>query len=139
VSDARFIAGYGLAQTLPGPLFTFAAYLGAVQTPAPNGWTGGILALLAIFLPAWLLIVGALPFWAWLRAREGVQAALRGINAAVVGILLATLYTPVMTSAIMMPLDAALALACFGMLTLWKLPSWLVVVVAGGIGWVVRV
>jgi chromate transporter len=135
VSDARFIAGYGLAQTLPGPLFTFAAYLGAVQTPAPNGWTGGILALLAIFLPAWLLIVGALPFWAWLRAREGVQAALRGINAAVVGILLATLYTPVMTSAIMMPLDAALALACFGMLTVWRLPPWLVVGIAGGIGW----
>jgi chromate transporter len=139
ISDAQFIAGYGMAQAVPGPLFTFAAYLGTIQTTTPNGWAGGILALLAIFLPAWLLVIGALPFWDWLRARTEVQAALRGINAAVVGLLLATLYTPVMTSAIMMPLDAALALACFGMLTLWKLPSWLVVVVAGGIGWVVRV
>jgi chromate transporter len=91
--------------------------------------------LLAIFLPAWLLIVGALPFWAWLRAREGVQAALRGVNAAVVGILLATLYTPVMTSAMIEPFDAALALACFGMLTVWRLPPWLVVGIAGGVGW----
>ena len=139
ISDAQFIAGYGMAQAVPGPLFTFAAYLGTIQTTTPNGWAGGILALLAIFLPAWLLVIGALPFWDWLRARTEVQAALRGINAAVVGLLLATLYTPVMTSAIMMPLDAALALGCFGMLTLWKLPSWLVVVVAGGIGWVVRV
>jgi chromate transporter len=139
ISDAQFIAGYGMAQAVPGPLFTFAAYLGTIQTTTPNGWAGGILALLAIFLPAWLLVIGALPFWNWLRARTEVQAALRGINAAVVGLLLATLYTPVMTSAIMMPLDAALALGCFGMLTLWKLPSWLVVVVAGGIGWVVRV
>ncbi len=139
VSDTRFIAGYGLAQAVPGPLFTFAAYLGAVQTPPPNGWVGGILALLAIFLPAWLLIVGALPFWAWLRAREGFQAALRGINAAVVGILLATLYTPVMTSAMIEPFDAALALACFGMLTVWKLPPWVVVGIAGGVGWALSV
>lgn len=139
VSDTRFIAGYGLAQAVPGPLFTFAAYLGAVQTPPPNGWAGGILALLAIFLPAWLLIVGALPFWAWLRAREGFQAALRGINAAVVGILLATLYTPVMTSAMIEPFDVALALACFGMLTVWKLPPWVVVGIAGGVGWALSV
>ncbi|MGQ9550169.1 MAG: chromate efflux transporter [Roseiflexus sp.] len=135
VSDTQFIAGYGLAQALPGPLFAFAAYLGAVQTPTPNSWPGGFLALLAIFLPAWLLIIGALPFWSWLRTREDVQATLRGINAAMVGILLATLYTPVMTGAIIEPFDAALALACFGMLTVWKLPPWLVVGIAGGIGW----
>mgnify|MGYP001091936182 CR=1 FL=1 len=137
VSEAQFIAGYGMAQAVPGPLFTFAAYLGAVQTPIPNGWAGGTLALLAIFLPAWLLVIGALPFWNWLRSREETQAALRGINAAVVGILLATLYTPVMTSAIMTVRDAALALACFGMIAVWKWPSWLVVVVAAGIGWAV--
>lgn len=137
VSETQFIAGYGMAQAVPGPLFTFAAYLGAVQTPTPNGWAGGTLALLAIFLPAWLLVIGALPFWNWLRSREAAQATLRGVNAAVVGILLATLYTPVITSAIMMPLDAALALGCFGMLVVWKWPPWLVVVVAGGIGWAV--
>lgn len=139
VSDAQFIAGYGLAQAVPGPLFTFAAYLGAVQTSPPNGWAGGMLALLAIFLPAWLLVIGALPFWDWLRAREEAQAALRGINAAVVGLLLATLYTPVVTSAIMTPFDAALALGCFALLALWKWPPWLVVVVAGGIGWAMNV
>ncbi len=135
VSDAQFVAGYGMAQAVPGPLFTFAAYLGAVQTPTPNGWVGGMLGLLAIFLPAWFLVIGALPFWNWLRSREEAQAALRGINAAVVGILLATLYTPVMTSAIMTPLDVALALGCFGMLVVWKWPPWLVVVVAAGVGW----
>ncbi|MCS6938636.1 MAG: chromate efflux transporter [Roseiflexus sp.] len=139
VSDAQFIAGYGLAQAVPGPLFTFAAYLGAVQTSPPNGWAGGMLALLAIFLPAWLLVIGALPFWDWLHAREEAQAALRGINAAVVGLLLATLYTPVVTSAIMTPFDAALALGCFALLALWKWPPWLVVVVAGGIGWAMNV
>ncbi|WP_157042627.1 chromate efflux transporter [Roseiflexus castenholzii] len=135
VGDAQFIAGYGMAQAVPGPLFTFAAYLGAVQTSPLNGWAGGMLALLAIFLPAWLLVIGALPFWDWLRSREEAQAALRGVNAVVVGILLATLYTPVMTGAIMTPRDAALALGCFGMLTLWKWPPWLVVVVAAGVGW----
>lgn len=137
LSEAQFIAGYGMAQAVPGPLFTFAAYLGAVQMAPPNGWAGGMLALLAIFLPAWLLVIGALPFWDWLRRREDAQAALRGINATVVGILLATLYTPVITSAIMTPLDAALALGCFALLALWKWPSWLMVVAAGGIGWAV--
>ncbi|MFQ3633198.1 chromate efflux transporter [Roseiflexus sp.] len=135
VSDAQFIAGYGMAQAVPGPLFTFAAYLGAVRTLTPNGWMGGTLALLAIFLPAWLLVIGALPFWDWLRSREEAQVVLRGVNAAVVGILLATFYTPVMTGAIMTPLDAALALGCFGLLTVWKWPPWLVVVVAAGVGW----
>ncbi len=134
VSDAQFIAGYGMAQAVPGPLFTFAAYLGAAQAPAPDGWQGGLLALLAIFLPAWLLVIGALPFWDRLRARAGAQAALRGMNAAVVGILLAALYAPIATTAIVRPLDFALALGCFGMLVLWKWPPWIVVVVAGVAG-----
>ncbi len=137
LDETQFIAGYGMAQAVPGPIFTFAAYLGAVQMAPPNGWTGGMLALLAIFLPAWLLVIGALPFWDRLRRREDAQAALRGINATVVGILLATLYTPVITSAIMTPLDAALALGCFALLALWRWPSWLVVVAVGGIGWAV--
>jgi chromate transporter len=128
VTNDAFVAGYGAAQAVPGPLFAFAAYLGAVmQPPAPGGWSGAALALVAIFLPAFLLVVGALPFWDVLRARPGVQAALRGINAAVVGLLLGALYHPVWTSAIARPADFAQALGAFGLLTLWKLPPWLVV------------
>jgi chromate transporter len=130
VSDEQFLAGYGAAQAVPGPLFTFAAYLGAVMGPRPNGWAGAALALAAIFLPAFLLVVGALPFWDVLRARGAFQAALRGINAAVVGVLLAALYHPVWTSAIHAPSDFALALAAFGLLALWKTPPWLVVIFA---------
>jgi chromate transporter len=133
VSESQFIAGYGAAQAVPGPLFTFAAYLGAVQTPAPNGVVGGLLALMAIFLPAWLLVLGALPFWDQLRSRSDAQGVLRGVNAAVVGLLLAALYTPVWTSAIATPADFGLALLCFGLLTFWKLPPWLVVLL-GGLG-----
>lgn len=134
VSNEQFLAGYGAAQAVPGPLFTFAAYLGAVMPPAPNGWAGGALALIAIFLPSFLLVVGALPFWDALRARGRFQAALRGINAAVVGLLLAALYHPVWTSAIHAPSDFALALAAVGLLTLWRVPPWLVVAftAAGG-------
>jgi chromate transporter len=135
VTNDAFVAGYGAAQAVPGPLFAFAAYLGVVmQPPAPSGVTGAALALGAIFLPAFLLVVGALPFWEALRARPGFQAALRGINAGVLGLLLAALYSPVWTSAIAGPADFALALAAFGLLTLWKLPPWLVVVLtaAGG-------
>jgi chromate transporter len=131
VSPAQFVAGYGAAQAVPGPLFTFAAYLGAVQAPAPNGLAGGLLALAAIFLPAWLLVLGALPFWEALRARADAQGALRGVNAAVVGVLLAALYDPVWTSAIRAPADVGLALVCFGLLVFWKLPPWLVVVFGG--------
>jgi chromate transporter len=135
VSDERFVAGYGAAQAVPGPLFTFAAYLGAVMQAPPTGIAGAALALGAIFLPAFLLVVGALPFWDALRARPGVQAALRGVNAAVVGLLLAALYTPVWTSAIHGPADFGLALAAFGLLVLWKTPPWLVVVLtAAGAG-----
>ncbi|NJN18817.1 MAG: chromate efflux transporter [Oscillochloris sp.] len=131
LSESAFIAGYGLAQAVPGPLFTFAAYLGAVQSPEPNGVVGGLIALAAIFLPAWLLVLGALPFWAELRARTDAQGALRGVNAAVVGILLAALYNPVWTSAIDAPIDLALALGCFGLLHFWKVAPWLVVLIGG--------
>ncbi len=129
-----FVAGYGAAQAVPGPLFTFAAYLGAVSTMSPAGWIGGTIALVAIFVPSFLLVFGALPFWDQLRTRVGFQTALKGINAAVVGLLLAALYDPVFTSAILRPLDFALALVAFALLAFWKLPPWLVVILtaAGG-------
>jgi chromate transporter len=131
VSNDLFLAGYGAAQAVPGPLFTFAAYLGTVLTvPSahwPAGWLGGLVALVAIFLPAFLLVVGALPFWEALRHRVGIQSALRGVNAAVVGVLLAALYHPIWTSAIRGGADFGLALAAFLLLTFWKAPPWLVV------------
>jgi chromate transporter len=128
VSDAQFLAGYGAAQGVPGPLFSFAAYLGTAMTPGPFAWAGGLWALLAIFLPAWLLIGGALPFWDRLRAAPLPQAALRGANAAVVGILLAALYNPVMTQAIFSPRDFAVALLAFAALMVWNTPAWAVVI-----------
>jgi chromate transporter len=136
VSAEEFVAGYGAAQAVPGPLFTFAAYLGAVMRPAPSGVLGAGLALVAVFLPSFLLVIGVLPFWDALRRRSSFQAALRGINAGVVGLLLAALYDPVWTSAIHAPADVALALAAFGLLAFWKAPAWLVVVLAaaGGAG-----
>ncbi len=127
VSPDRFIAGYGAAQAVPGPLFTFAAYLGGVERPQPNGALGAAIALVAIFLPAFLLVVGSLHVWGAVRARPALQSALRGVNAAVVGLLLAALYNPVWTSTIKRPLDLAMALAAFGLLVLWRLPPWLVV------------
>jgi len=130
VSTAQFTAGYGAAQAVPGPLFTFAAYLGAVEGPAPNGPLGATLALGAVFLPGFLLVVGTLPFWAALRKQVGVRAALRGANATVVGLLLAALYTPVWTGAVRRPTDAALALAAFGLLVVGKAPPWMVVLAA---------
>ena len=130
VSREQFLAGYGAAQAVPGPLFTLSAYLGAVMRPAPTGWAGAALALAAMFLPALLLVVGTLPFWDALRARPAFRAALRGINAAVVGLLLAALYDPVWTGAIHAPADFALALVAFGLLALWSAPPWLVVVLA---------
>jgi chromate transporter len=136
VSNDAFLAGYGAAQAVPGPLFTFAAYLGAVMGPWPNGWLGAAICLVAVFMPSFLLVFGALPFWAALRGEPRAQAALRGVNAAVVGLLLAALYRPVWTSAIMAPVDFALAIAAFLALALWKWPPWLVVVlaaVAGGV------
>ncbi len=134
VSNEQFIAGYGAAQAVPGPLFTFAAYLGAVMPEPPTGWLGAAWALVAVFLPSFLLVVGALPFWELLRFRPSFQAALRGINAAVVGLLLAALYDPVWTSAVKGHADFGLALIAFGMLMFWRWPPWLVVVItaAGG-------
>ena len=134
VSNDAFLAGYGAAQAVPGPLFTFAAYLGTVMTAPPGGWLGGLVCLVAIFVPAFLLVVGALPFWDRLRASAAAQSALAGVNAAVVGLLLAALYDPVWTSAIRGPADFGLALAAFGLLAFWRVPPWLVVALtaAGG-------
>jgi len=129
VSNDAFLAGYGAAQAVPGPLFTFSAYLGTVMQPAPNGWQGAILCLVAMFLPAFLLVIGPLPFWNALRHRTEAQAALRGVNAAVVGILLAALYHPVWTSGITNAYDFALGAVAFLLLFMWKTPPWLVVVV----------
>ena len=128
VSNEQFLAGYGAAQAVPGPLFTFSAYLGAVMGPPPNGWLGAAIALVAIFLPSFLLVAGALPFWDTVRSHPRFRAALRGIDAAVVGILLAALYNPVWTSAIAGPLDFALATVGFGLLMFWHLPPLIVVV-----------
>ena len=130
VTNEEFTAGYGAAQAVPGPLFTFAAYLGTVMQEPPNGVAGGALALVAVFLPSFFLVMGALPFWDTVRARPSFQAALRGVNAAVVGLLGAALYSPVWTSAILGPADFALGLAAFGLLMFWKTPPWLVVLLA---------
>jgi chromate transporter len=134
VSNDAFLAGYGAAQAVPGPLFTFAAYLGTVMGPQPNGWVGGVICLIAIFLPSFLLVIGALPFWEELRRRPLAQAALRGVNAAVVGLLLAALYQPVWTVGITNAADFALASAAFLLLFMWQTPPWLVVILsaAGG-------
>jgi len=136
VSGDAFLAGYGAAQAMPGPLFTFAAYLGAVLGPTPHGLAGATLALAAVFLPGFLVLVGVLPFWQGLRARAWAQSMLQGANAAVVGILGAALYAPVFTSAIGGMPEFALALACFVALVAWKLPPWVVVLLAasGGAG-----
>ena len=134
LDESTFIAGYGAAQAVPGPLFTFAAYLGAAFEVEPNGVAGGLLALGAIFLPSFFLVWGVLPFWDRLRAVPSVRAALIGVGAAVVGILAAALYDPVWTSAVFDGRDLALVLIAFGLLVAWKAPPWLVVVLsaAGG-------
>ena len=129
ISAEEFLAGYGATQAVPGPLFTFAAYLGTVM----NGWIGGLIATAAIFLPAFLLILGALPFWDMLRNNEKVKGAVMGVNAAVIGILISALYTPIWTSSILKPADFALAAILFVMLVYFKLPPW-VIVVTGAIG-----
>ena len=129
LSKEAFLAGYGVTQAVPGPLFTFAAYLGAVM----KGWQGGFIATIAIFLPAFLLILGALPFWDSLRNNLKIRAMIMGVNAAVVGILLSALYHPIWTSSIFMPIDFALAALLFTMLAYWHLPPWMVVL-TGAIG-----
>ena len=132
VSNAEFIAGYGAAQAVPGPLFTFSAYLGTTLDveSGPAGWAGGLFALGAMFLPSFLLVIGAVPFWDQLRSWASFGGALRGINAAVVGLLLAALYDPVWTSAINGTEDFGLALAALALLAIWKWPPWLVVVLS---------
>ena len=134
VNNEAFLAGYGLTQAVPGPLFTFAAYLGAVMAPPPNGLAGAAIALVALLLPGMLLVYGMLPFWDAMRTRPAAQAAMRGTNAAVVGILAAALYNPVWTSAVLTPRDFALALGGFLLLTVWKIPPWIVVVLLGAAG-----
>ena len=134
VTNESFLAGYGLAQAVPGPLFTFAAYLGAVMGPPPNGLAGAAIALVALLLPGMLLVYGMLPFWDALRTRPAAQAAMRGTNAAVVGILGAALYNPVWTSAVLTPRDFALALGGFLLLTVWTMPPWIVVALLAAAG-----
>jgi chromate transporter len=139
VSADAFLAGYGAAQAVPGPLFTFAAFLGASLQTTPTGWAGGLLALVAIFAPAFLLIAGTLPFWNSLRTRPRVRAALMGVNAAVVGLLLAALWNPVITSGIRGAGDAVLALAALVALMRWKWPPWAVVAGCAAIGWALAI
>jgi chromate transporter len=127
VSNEAFFAGYGAAQAVPGPLFTFAAYLGTVSAVPPAGWIGALICTIGIFASSFLLVIGTLPFWDALRRFRPMRAALIGVNAAVVGMLLAFLYNPVWTNAIRSSADFALALAGFVLLMFWKLPAWLVV------------
>ncbi|MCF2571716.1 chromate efflux transporter [Brevibacterium sp. UCMA 11754] len=134
VGHDSFLAGYGAAQAVPGPLFTFAAFLGASATTGPTGLIGAGIALLAIFLPAALLVIAALPFWARLRRAQAVRRALLGVNAAVVGILAAALYDPVFTQGITSPATLALAVGVFIAQVKWKLPAWAAVIAAGLIG-----
>ena len=135
VSDSAFLAGYGVAQAVPGPLFTFAAYLGTVMSAPPNGWQGGLLCLVAIFLPSYLLVAGALPFWQALRDHPAIQASLRGVNAGVVGLLLGALYDPIWATSIRSRADFGLALAAFALLLFGRASPVLVVAFAAAGGW----
>ena len=135
ISEESFLAGYGAAQAVPGPLFTFASYIGADI----GGWAGGLMATIAIFLPAFLLIFGTLPFWYSLRQNSKIKGAFTGVNAAVVGILISAFYQPIWTSAILTPLDAALAALLFFMLVYWKLPPWLIVLSGAIGGWLISI
>lgn len=134
VDNDTFLAGYGAAQAVPGPLFTFASFVGASMNQAPAGWLGGLVCLLAIFAPSFLLVLGVLPFWTQLRKNVHMRAAMLGINAAVVGLLLAALHDPVWTSAILSPRDFGLALVALVALMFWKCPPWLVVLAGAGVG-----
>lgn len=135
VDASTFLAGYGVAQAVPGPLFTFSAFLGAVLSTEMSGWGGGLFCLVAIFLPSFLLVFGVLPFWQRIRAVAGAQAALKGINAGVVGLLLAALYQPVWVAGIVSAPHFVLAVMAFLALSVWRLPPWLVVLGGGLLGW----
>lgn len=135
VSDEVFLAGYGAAQAVPGPLFTFAAFLGASMQSGFSAWVGGLLCLVAVFLPGLLLVLGTLPFWAVLRRQRAAQAALAGVNAAVVGWLLAALFQPVWSAAVQGPKDVSVVLLALLALTVWKTPPWAVVLGCGVLGW----
>jgi len=134
IGDDAFLAGYGAAQAVPGPLFTFSAYLGALVTPQPHGVAGAALGLFGIFLPGILILIGTLPFWDAFRRRPAAQAAMRGINAAVVGLLGAALYDPVWTSSVKAPSDLAIALTGFVLLVAWRAPPLIAVLVSAGAG-----
>lgn len=134
LSDDAFLAGYGAAQAVPGPLFTFAAYLGAVVAPEPHGVAGAILGLAGIFLPGILILIGALPFWDSFRRRSDAQAMMRGINAAVVGVLGAAFYDPVWTATVRAPADFGIALVGFVLLTVWRAPPLVVVAFSAAAG-----
>jgi len=136
VSDNAFLAGYGAAQAVPGPLFTFSAYLGAVMGPSPNGIAGAVISLIAIFMPGLLVLIGTLPFWETFRRQSWAQSVMRGVNAAVVGLLGAALYNPVWTSSVNAPMDFGLALVGFVLLTVWEAPP-LVAVAVSAIGGIV--
>ncbi len=139
ISDNAFLAGYGAAQAVPGPLFTFAAYLGTMIRVGTQPWAGGLLALFAIFLPGWLLVGGAYPFWHLLRSRNWAHGALRGANAAVVGLLLAALYRPVCTEGIRDARDVAAAAAAVVLIGKLRVPQWAVVVLMAAAGqWILR-
>jgi chromate transporter len=135
VENEVFLTGYGAAQAVPGPMFTFAAFLGSVMKHTPNGWTGGILCLLAIFLPSFLFIIGAMPYWETLRERAVIRSALKGINASVVGLIAAAWISPVGTNGILSMMDLAIAATAFALLAFKKTPSWVVVLFCAGFGW----
>ena len=138
ISDSSFLAGYGAAQAVPGPLFTFATYLGAAASVPPGGVAGAAIALVAIFLPGILILMGALPFWEALRTRPRMQAAVQGINAAVVGLLGVALYNPVWTSAVLSPVDFVIVAAAFVLLVAWRAPPLAVVVLCAVSGMALR-
>ena len=138
IADDLFLAGYGAAQALPGPLFAFAAFIGSAMNVAPNGVVGGLSALIAIFLPAILLVLGALPFWAELRKTPQARRAMAGVNAAVVGVLAAALYDPVFTAGVTQRSDMAIVIACLWLLEVAKRPSWWAVVLAAAAAVLVR-
>jgi chromate transporter len=139
IDDSAFLTGYGAAQAVPGPLFTFAGYLGTMIQSGPHRWVGGVLALLAIFLPGWLLVAGAVPFWHILQSKEWAQGILRGANAAVVGLLASALYRPLGIEAIRDVRDILAALAALALLGPLKVPPWAVVLLMAAAGhWVLR-